>query len=708
MTLRRTRLLWRTLFGPSEREHRFAPGRWTCMALLAGILVLAGVLRMQRLGDLPPGFFCDEAGLGYNAYSILETGRDENGVFLPLFVWSFRTSYKNPVFIYSAVLPVALFGLNEAAVRLTSAVYGTATVLMMFFLGRALMGPWVGLLAAAFLAVCPWHLHFSRIAFELITFPFFFVAGATCLVGYTRGRRLLPLAAVLLGICLYTYAIAKLFVFLFLAGFVAFFFGTLRRRRRESIVAVALLAATSMPVVLFDVTHAARAGQYFSANTILEPGQAVQEVARRFFDNYTTFLSSEFLFVQGDWIRRHAVRNHGELYPFLAPFLIIGLVVAGCRSDRTMRLPLWWLLLYPIAPALMTEIPSASRGIIGAPAFCLLAAIGGGSLLRLPAQWSERRLLVRGIQIVLVAAGAAFLAPQVSHYWTLYTQEYPTYAAKDYRGFQFGHREVVHYFLAHREEYDHMMVTVRENNQPQIFLLFYSAYPPAQLHTAGLQGFEERSRMSVVDADRFFVYPRREKILLAATLPELPIFEDYQVKHTVVAPDGTPAFLLIEPGPMKDFVRSWWVAGPYPVDDASPPPEFDPAHLRGGAPGGRSWHPNDPGYASVDMNQVLVAEETENCAWATNVFFSDIARTVRIFAGFDSIGEVWINGEPVALNHLQQKIELVPDSWAGTAFLLKGENSVAIRNCGPWYGWRFYFRLTEPDGRKLSHAWWEY
>jgi 4-amino-4-deoxy-L-arabinose transferase-like glycosyltransferase len=708
MTLQRARALRLTLFGPSEHEQRFAPGRWTCMAVLACIVVLAGVLRVQRLGDLPPGFFCDEAGLGYNAYSILETGKDENGVFLPLFVWSFDTSYKNPIFIYSAVAPVAVFGPSEFAVRLTSAVYGTATVLMIFFLGRALMGPWVGLLAAALLAVCPWHLHFSRIAFELIAFPFFFVAGVTCLVSYTRGRRLLPLAAVLLGVCLYTYAIAKLFVPLFLAGFVVFFFGTLRRRRRESLLALALLAATAMPVVLFDLTHTGRAGQYFSENTILEPGQPVQEVARRFFDNYKEFLSTEFLFVQGDWIRRHAVRNHGELYPFFAPLLFLGLVVAACRNDRAMRLPLWWLLLYPVAPALMSEIPSASRGFIGAPAFCLLAAIGAGGLLRLPAQWSERRLLVSGAQTLLVAAGAAFLAPQVSHYWTLYTHEYPTYAAKDYRGFQFGHREIVRYFLAHREEYDHMMVTVRDNNQPQIFLLFYSAYAPARLHTSGREGFEEQSRMSVIDTDRFFLYPRQEKILLAATLPEIPLFEDYQVKHTVVAPDGTPAFLLIEPGPIKDFVRSWWVAGPYPVDDTSPPPKFDPAHLRRGAPGGRSWHPNDPGHASVDMNKVLVPEETQNCAWATNVFFSDVARTVRVFAGFDSIGEVWINGEPVALNHLQQKIELVPDSWAGTAFLEKGDNAVAIRNCGPWYAWRFYFRLTEPDGSRLSHAWWEY
>jgi len=701
------RLLAR-LLGRTDVHDGFPPSPRSTRLVLVFILLLAGFLRIQRLDELPPGFFCDEAGLGYNAYSILETGKDENGESLPLFVWSFRTSYKNPVFIYSAVPPVAALGLSEFAVRLTSAVYGTATVVAIFFLGRALMGTWVGLLAAAFLAVCPWHLHFSRIAFELVTFPFFFVASAACLVAYVRGRRLLPVAAVLMGICLYTYAVAKLFVPLFLAGFVLLFLGPLRRRWRESLVALVLLAATTAPLVVFDLTHVGRAGQYFSATTILQPEQPPGEIARQFFENYKPFLSTEFLFRQGDWIRRHAVRNHGELYPFFAPLLFLGLVVAICRRDRAMRLPLWWLLLYPVAPALMNEIPSASRGFIGAPVFCLLAAIGAGSLLRLPAHFSGRRGIVWGWQALMIVTGTSFLVPQVTHYWELYTREYPNYAAKYYTGFQFGHREVVRYFLEHRGEYDTMMVTSRKNNQPRSFLLFYSAYPPARLHAHGIAGFEEESRMTVVDPDRFFLLHHPKKVLLAARTMELPLFASYTTKHRVIAPDGSEAFVLIEPGPVKAFARSWWVAGPYPFDDPSPPPEFDPSDLRKGPSGGRRWQPYDPEGAAVDLNSVLVPGDDPSCAWAANILYVDTARTVRVLAGFDSIGEVWVNGDPIALNHRREEISLVPDSWSGTADLQEGHNSIAVRNCGSRYGWRFYFRLAEAGGGGLKQAWWEY
>ena len=133
---------------------------------LAAVVLLAAVLRLYQLGDVPAGLYCDEAGNGYNAYALGTAGIDENGVHWPLYVWSFGTAYKNPAFIYAAILPVKLLGLSEFSVRLTSALFGIGTVAAMFLLGRALFTPWVGFWSALFLAVCPWHLHFSRIAFE--------------------------------------------------------------------------------------------------------------------------------------------------------------------------------------------------------------------------------------------------------------------------------------------------------------------------------------------------------------------------------------------------------------------------------------------------------------------------------------------------------------------------------------------------------------
>ena len=43
---------------------------------LIPILLLAAFLRFYKLGQVPSGFVNDEAAFGYNAYSILKTGRD--------------------------------------------------------------------------------------------------------------------------------------------------------------------------------------------------------------------------------------------------------------------------------------------------------------------------------------------------------------------------------------------------------------------------------------------------------------------------------------------------------------------------------------------------------------------------------------------------------------------------------------------------------
>ncbi|MDZ4228834.1 MAG: glycosyl transferase, partial [Patescibacteria group bacterium] len=53
------------------------------------ILLLAAGLRFYQLGRVPSGFVNDEAAFGYNAYSLIKTGRDEFGEFLPIIFHSF-------------------------------------------------------------------------------------------------------------------------------------------------------------------------------------------------------------------------------------------------------------------------------------------------------------------------------------------------------------------------------------------------------------------------------------------------------------------------------------------------------------------------------------------------------------------------------------------------------------------------------------------
>src|SRR3989304_9058383 len=90
------------------------------------IILLAFILRFYRLGD-DPALNADEAAIGYNAYSLIQTGHDEHGNSWPIHFQSFN-DYKPGLYFYLVIPFVKLLGLNEWAVRIPGAFLGVATV----------------------------------------------------------------------------------------------------------------------------------------------------------------------------------------------------------------------------------------------------------------------------------------------------------------------------------------------------------------------------------------------------------------------------------------------------------------------------------------------------------------------------------------------------------------------------------------------------
>ena len=89
---------------------------WKTTLLLVVIIAIAFVLRGYRVSTNPPSISWDEASIGYNAYSILKTGKDEHGKFMPIDTFAAFGDYKPPVPIYLTVPFVALFGVSDASI----------------------------------------------------------------------------------------------------------------------------------------------------------------------------------------------------------------------------------------------------------------------------------------------------------------------------------------------------------------------------------------------------------------------------------------------------------------------------------------------------------------------------------------------------------------------------------------------------------------
>jgi hypothetical protein len=76
--------------------------------VLIAILIVAAFLRLWKLSQVPVSLFGDEVDVGYQAYSILKTGRDYYGNFLPVHFHSLA-EWRTPLYIYTAVPTVAIF-----------------------------------------------------------------------------------------------------------------------------------------------------------------------------------------------------------------------------------------------------------------------------------------------------------------------------------------------------------------------------------------------------------------------------------------------------------------------------------------------------------------------------------------------------------------------------------------------------------------------
>ena len=101
------------------------------------IILLAAGLRIYKLDSIPPGLFGDEVDVGYQAYSLLNTGKDLTGRFLPFYLKSL-SEFRTPLYIYSAVPFIGVFGLNEWGVRLPAVFWGLTSIIGMFLLSRKL------------------------------------------------------------------------------------------------------------------------------------------------------------------------------------------------------------------------------------------------------------------------------------------------------------------------------------------------------------------------------------------------------------------------------------------------------------------------------------------------------------------------------------------------------------------------------------------
>ena len=518
---------------------------------LAVATLLAGALRFARLGSVPVALYCDEAFSAYESWSLLLTGRDTRGVPFPFFFDIFGMGWGEPLHIYLSVPSVALFGLTPFAARFVAAAAGTLAVPVTGLMTRSLLRGWrwgspvpAGIAAAVLMAVSPWAFHFSRIAFQASLLPLTFAAGfwlASRSLGRPsrpiRLRELVP-AAVVLGLSLYAYTVARAMMPLLVIGFAWFHRHRFAGSNRTVLIVAATLVAMTLPIAGFSLTEEGQ--RRFSDVTIFSrddvSGGGLPALVSGVARNYVSYFTPRFLLTEGDPNPRHSIRGHGVLHPHGLLMLVLGVVACLTAGNAGSRFLLWWLMVYPAAASLTVDPRHAVRAISGQPALYAIAGAGASLVWSLVYTRSTAGAARRVLSVALIVLVVGVSLVSVAGYLHDYFIEYPIYSGP---AWQYGMREMYEYVETIADEHDSIYIT-RNEDFPYIHLLFYGAVPPSDYQARGLADTKY-----LFDQEVFYrgeEIPNRSNPIFVLkpyeTDPRLEVWKE------ISYPDGTTAFVI--------------------------------------------------------------------------------------------------------------------------------------------------------------------
>lgn len=513
------------------------------------IILLAVILRFYQLGSNPRSLYWDEASLGYNAWSIAETGKDEHGDFMPLTNFKAFGDYKPPGYIYLTAASIKLFGASDFSVRFPSALFGVVSVVCAYFISRFFFrNGRIPLFAAFFLAISPWAINLSRVAFEANVAWGLFLVGFTLFI-YNR----LLLSPIFFSLPIYTFNSSRIFIPLLLAFLSLFFYKRILASKFKFFIFYLLIFILVVPLVPHLLS---KEGQLrfqevniftnpvpitLSNDRIARDGGAIWSKVinnRRvyyfldYLKHFTDNFKFDYLFLKGDINGTFASGRTGQLYVIDGALIIAGIIFLSMKSKKTLVFLLLWLFLGIAPSGIARETPHALRSLNALPVYQMLAAAGVIVLLK-----TGRNIFVKGA--ILTAVILVFA-------WYL-NDYYLVYAKTQGKNFQYGYRQVVTYIMQHKNEYQQVYLT-GYYGRPYIYVLWYGKIPAREfMANANI----ERNEFGFYNVRQFkniyFDLPRRSEsnsLFIMEPPQQTGNFPTVKILEKINYPNGKPAFII--------------------------------------------------------------------------------------------------------------------------------------------------------------------
>lgn len=464
--------------------------------LLIIIILLASILRLYHLDEVPPHLTSDEAALGYNAYSILKTAKDEHGRFLPIIFESFG-DWKPGLYVYLDVPFVALLGLNEFSARAPGAISGIIAVFLIYLVVLKLFNNrTIALFSAFFLSISPWHLQFSRGAWEAGVSMTLVLAGIHFfLLALEKKSLYLVLSSVFFALTLWTYQGAKMSTSIVVVLLVIMFFAKVVKLSKKALfISLAAGLIIALPIIMsimqgqagrltvFSVFSYPRPEEYIQENILSQEqgGKDSVEYAlyhseklhflRGVIGRWTNHFSGRFLFFEGDWSnQRHTAPYSGVAILLDSLFLILGIGALARFGNKGAAFVLLWLLLAPLSAALSRDSVHAVRSLNMVIPLVIILAWGANVVLQIA---TTQKLIGKAILGIFCLFYLFNYMYYLDEYWI-------DLSKRDSAYWQYGYKQIVEEVTALQPKYSEIVIQ-QDYAQPYIFFLFYQKYNPSR------------------------------------------------------------------------------------------------------------------------------------------------------------------------------------------------------------------------------------
>lgn len=545
--------------------------------ILIAILLLGALLRLVFLATNPPHLTPDEASLGYNAYSILKTGKDEYGKILPVIFKSFG-DYKPGLYVYLTVPFIGVFGLNEWSVRLPSAVAGVFSIYLLYLTVRELFPKrkYLPLVSSFLLAIAPWHMHFSRGAWEVNVSLTLTLAGIYFFIKSFDKAKNIIFSALFFGITLVTYQGAKLASAIVLVLLVITFWKEVKKlvtkNTKYVMGGVGLGLFVSLPIILslfqgktgrltvFSLFSYPRPKDYTQA--FLDQGDEKfgslsyylyhsetlnfkREILGRWFNH----LSDRFLYFEGDWQNpRHSAPHNGMFVLADMVLVIMGFIALARINSRKTRFILFWAGLASLPAILSRDEVHAVRSYNMLVPLVMMDAFGAMFI------WENLKKNGFFKKALLILFGLYYLGTYI-YFLDAYFVHLPKSDSKYWR---YGYKQIVETITPIQGNYELIQVE-QSYAQPYIYFLFYQRYDPAKyqkeakLTESGVGDVGQVERLGNIRFMPIDWHAGGDKgaVLLAGNPAKIPpgvSTQDSKFKliKEIEYLDGNPAFRIVE------------------------------------------------------------------------------------------------------------------------------------------------------------------